>query len=121
MNQTIYHLLGSENLKLLVDNFYDLVIEHGEIKHLFVNDITEIKRKQYYFLTQFLGGPDLYTENIGQPKMRMRHMPHKITEKSKEAWLECMRLAIDKLPIEQNFKFTLYNCFPMLASHMVNS
>ena len=121
MTQTVYTLLGAENLKLLVDNFYDKVVEHTAIKHLFVNDINEIKTKQYYFLTQFLGGPDLYSENIGQPKMRMRHMPHKITEEAKDAWLECMRLAIDKLPIEQNLKFTLYNCFPMLAAHMVNS
>lgn len=114
-------MLGPENLKLLVDNFYELVIQHPEIKHLFVNGIDEIKRKQYYFLTQFLGGPALYTENIGQPKMRLRHLPHKITQAGKEAWLDCMRQAIDKLPIEQNFKYTLYNCFLMVAEHMVNS
>lgn len=91
------------------------------ISPLFKGDFYSIRKKQYLFLTQFLGGPGLYTEEHGHPKMRARHMPHKITNEAKEQWLLCMKKAIDKLDIEDGFKDTLYNCFPAVAQHMVNS
>jgi hemoglobin len=121
MEKTIYEFLGEENLKKLVDEFYELVKVNPVIKDLFKNNFEEIKYKQYLFLTQFLGGPPIYTEKFGHPMMRKRHLPHKITNQAKEEWLSCMREAIDKLPIDKNLKFNLYNCFPMLAEHMVNS
>jgi hemoglobin len=121
MEKTIYELLGEKNLKKLVDEFYELVKRHPAIKDLFQNDFEEIKEKQFFFLTQFFGGPPLYAEKYGHPMMRKRHLPHKITQEAKEAWLDCMRQAVEKLPIDKRFKFTLYNCFPKLAEHMVNS
>jgi hemoglobin len=121
MQKTIYEILGEENLKLLVENFYDQVAKDPVIKHLFTNDFKEIKHKQFLFLTQFLGGPPLYTEKYGHPMMRKRHLSHKITQEGKEAWLNCMKNAIETLPIDQKLKFTLFNCFPMVADHMVNS
>jgi len=53
--------------------------------------------------------------------MRARHLPHKITEEAAIEWLSCMNAAIRTLPIEDDFKITLFNCFPRLATHMVNS
>lgn len=117
---TIYNRLGDENLKQLVNNFYDLVFSSEIIGPLFQNDKEVIKHKQYLFLTQFLGGPGLYTERFGHPKMRMRHLPHAITDEAKTEWLRCMRLAIAKLSLPEEFKEELYNCFPAIAQHMVN-
>ncbi len=121
MEKTIYDLLGKENLKMLVDEFYELVKQNPTIKDMFRNDFEEIKHKQLLFLTQFLGGPALYQEKYGHPMMRKKHLPHQVTQEAKEAWLDCMKHAVDKLPIDIKLKFTLYNCFPKLAEHMVNS
>ena len=52
--------------------------------------------------------------------MRMRHLPHAITEKAAIDWLKCMKAAIDTLEIDAAFKETLYNCFPRVAAHMIN-
>ena len=41
--------------------------------------------------------------------------------KEKEEWLKCMKEAINQLDIEDDFKIVLYNCFPKVAQHMVNS
>ena len=118
---TIYDQVGSHNLQKLVNEFYNRVFASEKIAPLFKNDPEEIKQKQFLFLTQFLGGPGIYSEKYGHPKMRMRHLPHKITNDAKLEWLKCMKEAIGTLDIPEDLKITLYNCFPQVAEHMVNS
>lgn len=118
---TLYDQLGDENLSLLVNRFYDQVMVNDEIKHLFQTDIDEVKRKQFMFLSQFLGGPSRYANEFGHPRMRMRHMPHKITPKSALAWLECMKIAVESLDISQDLKVSIFQRFPNVAAHMVNT
>ncbi len=116
----LYYRLGESNLTLLIDRFYDMVFEDEVIGRLFTIDKDEIKRKQFLFLTQFLGGPALYTQEFGHPKLRARHMPHPITEDAAVAWLKCMHEAICSLPIEEVLKEELFNRFPQTAFFMVN-
>jgi hemoglobin len=118
---TTYGRLGAENLRLLVDRFYNLVFEDERIAHLFKNDKDEIKEKQRLFLTQFLGGPALYSERYGHPQLRARHMPHTITEDDAVAWLSCMSTAITSLPIEESLKDELFKRFVPTAMFMVNT
>lgn len=118
--EALYDRVGVGNLHKLVEIFYDLVFTSEKIAPLFQNDKEVIKKKQFAFLSQFLGGPQLYTMEHGHPKMRMRHLPHEITNEAKDEWLHCMKLAIDKLDLSAELKETLYNCFPPVAQHMVN-
>jgi len=120
MENTIYEKLGAEKMQQLVDKFYELVGENPTISSLFQTDMVVVKQKQVAFLTQFLGGPLLYNEQFGHPMMRMRHLPHAITEEAAVEWLKCMKTAIDTLDIDAAFKETLFNCFPRVAAHMVN-
>lgn len=121
MKDTIYEKLGEENLEKLVHKFYELVLQNEIIAPLFTTDINLVKAKQIAFLTQFLGGAPKYNQTFGHPRMRMRHLPHKITEAAAIEWLKCMNAAIRTLEIEEDFKVTLANCFPRVAAHMVNS
>lgn len=118
---TMYDKLGADNLQLLVDKFYDLVFSNETIKDLFKTDKEEIKKKQYMFLTQFLGGPPAYSDVYGHPRLRARHMPHPITEEHAVAWLKCMHEAINTLPIEDTLKDELFDRFPRTAFFMVNT
>jgi hemoglobin len=119
--KTLYELIGSDKLAELVEHFYHLVYSHPTLSPFFHNDIEEVKDKQFRFLTQFLGGPNLYSDKYGHPRMRMRHLPHRIDEQAMHAWLACMKEAIQKLNLEPNLADALYNCFPQVARHMVNS
>ena len=121
MEETLYSRLGEGNLKLMVGYFYDLVFEDPQIKHLFKNDKSEIMDKQFKFLSQFLGGPDLYSNEFGHPRMRARHLPHQITEEDAISWLKCMHLAINKLEISEEMKDELFARFPQTAMFMVNT
>lgn len=120
--ETIYTRLGDENLRLLVTYFYNEVFKSEIIGSLFArSDKDIVMDKQYCFLSQYLGGPLRYNEKYGSPKMRKRHIPHKIDEAAKVEWLSLMKKAIYKLDIEDSFKESLYQCFPTLADHMQNS
>ena len=119
--ENLYTRIGVERLNKLVDSFYDLVFASPVISHLFQNEKTEIATKQKAFLTQFLGGPQVYTEAYGHPRMRMRHLPHAITQEAAAEWLRCMKAAIEQQDLEEDLKVALYNCFPQIAAHMVNS
>ncbi|WP_299253439.1 globin [uncultured Cytophaga sp.] len=116
----LYVRLGEENLNLLVKYFYDLVFVNEQIAHLFKNDKEEIKEKQRLFLTQFLGGPQAYSQKFGHPQMRARHLPHPISKPDAMAWLHCMSQAIGKLPIDETLKDELFARFPQTAMFMVN-
>jgi hemoglobin len=116
-----YRLGGDATLQQLVDKFYDQVFSHPLISRLFVTDKEVIKEKQRLFLTQFLGGPHLYNEQFGHPRMRARHMPHPITQDDAYAWLECMAHAVNSLDITEELKQELFARFPQTAYFMVNS
>jgi hemoglobin len=120
MQPTLFERLGEENLRLLVDRFYDLVFSHEQISHLFKTDKELIKEKQRLFLTQFLGGPPLYSERYGHPQLRARHLPHPIHEDDAVAWLSCMSAAITSLPIDEPLKDELFKRFVPTAMFMVN-
>jgi hemoglobin len=116
----MFERLGEENLRLLVDRFYDLVFAHEQIAPLFKTDKNVIKEKQRLFLTQFLGGPPLYSEQYGHPRLRARHIPHPIGEDDAVAWLQCMSAAITSLAIDESLKDELFKRFVPTAMFMVN-
>ncbi len=120
--ESLYIRIGGDTtLRQLVAVFYDQVFSHELIGRLFQTDQEVIREKQRLFLTQFLGGPQLYTEVYGHPRMRARHMPHPITEEDAVAWLSCMAFAINSLSITEDLKDELFSRFPQTARFMVNT
>ena len=118
--EPLFDRLGETNLQLLVDRFYDLVFENPQISRLFKTDKNVIKEKQRLFLTQFLGGPPLYSSQYGHPRLRARHLPHTITADDAVAWLSCMSTAVSSLSIEQDLKDKLMERLIPTAMFMVN-
>ncbi|HMR57002.1 MAG TPA: globin [Cyclobacteriaceae bacterium] len=120
MLPSLYEKLGADNIALLVERFYDIVFSHPDISHLFKTDKEVIKEKQRLFLTQFFGGPALYSQQYGHPQLRARHLPHPIGNDEAVAWLACMSKAIGSLPIDKSLKDELFKRFVPTAMFMVN-
>ncbi|WP_134699108.1 globin [Ammoniphilus sp. YIM 78166] len=119
--KTVYELIGgAETIEKLVSAFYDLVAAHPDLAPIFPKDFTETKEKQYLFLTQFFGGPLLYSEQHGHPMLRARHMPFPITPKRAEAWLSCMQQAMDQIGLEGPIRDFMFDRLTQTAYHMVN-
>ncbi|MGJ9382511.1 globin [Salipaludibacillus neizhouensis] len=118
---TPYELLGEDRLISLVDRFYKLVSEHPDLTPIFPDDFTETARKQKQFLTQFFGGPSLYTEEHGHPMLRARHMPFEITPARADSWLSCMAQALVDTNIEEPLRNAMFERLSYTAKHMINS
>ncbi len=120
--QTPYEMIGGgETVDRLVKAFYPRVLENPELRPLFGNGIEEIMHKQRLFLTQFLGGPPLYSEQIGPPAMRSRHQPFAITPARARAWLACMQEAMDEIGLAGPAREMFYARLSQMAHILVNA
>lgn len=115
-----YEEIGSEKLSQLIDIFYEKVAVHPKLKPIFPEDFTETARKQKQFMTQYLGGPNIYSQEHGHPMLRARHMHFPITPDRAQAWLECMALAMDEVKLEGKIRDDFYNRLVLTAHHMTN-
>ncbi|MFC7321225.1 globin [Halobacillus campisalis] len=118
---TIYEAIGEEKLNELVDHFYKYVSEHPDLIPIFPDDLTETRRKQKQFLTQFFGGPPLYIQEHGHPMLRARHLPFTITPSRRDAWLFCMDRALTDAEIEEPYRTAMLDRLTMTANHMMNT
>ncbi|MFP7378073.1 globin domain-containing protein [Bacillus paralicheniformis] len=115
-----YEAIGEELLSQLVDTFYERVKRHPLLYPIFPDDLTETARKQKQFLTQYLGGPPLYTEEHGHPMLRARHLPFPITPERADAWLSCMKEAMNHVGLKGEIREFLFERLTLTARHMVN-
>jgi len=114
---------GDAAVRKLVDRFYDLMDERTDaetIRKMHPDDLTESRDKLYEFLSGFLGGPPLYHQNRGHPKLRMRHLPFQIDEQARDAWLDCMNQSLEELTDNKLLLMQLKSSFYKTAHHMIN-
>lgn len=120
--QSTYELIGGEEMvRTIVNNFYPKVQQHPDLKELFPEHIEPVMEKQFMFLSQFFGGPALFTEQFGHPMMRARHMPFKITEKRALAWLACMKEALQETQLAPDIQSHVIERLSGPAFHFINS
>nr|WP_276356286.1 hypothetical protein [Cohnella sp. YIM B05605] len=77
------------------------------------------RAKQYLFLTPFTGGPSLYTDRYGFGNMRIIHERFPITPERAEAWLSCMREAMDEIGLEGNPRTMMFRMLTNAARRFV--
>ncbi|MBL0385945.1 globin [Tumebacillus sp. ITR2] len=120
--KTVYEMIGGgDAIRKLVDAFYKRVGEHPDLKPIFPDDLGPVADRQYLFLTQFFGGPTLYSNQYGHPMLRARHMPFEITPTRAHAWLACMSEALDELGLQGQLREFVYDRLTQTAYHMVNT
>jgi hemoglobin len=119
---SIYEMMGGEQgIRQLVESFYPKVLNEPLLAPLFPQDIRPVVDKQFLFLSQFFGGPSLYSDLYGHPMMRARHMPFPITPERANAWLDCMKSALAELKIDVSLQAAILERLKGTAYHFVNS
>lgn len=119
--KTLFEAVGEERLHRMIDTFYGYVSQDEILLKIFPQNWDEIAYKQKLFQTQFLGGPNLYIQEFGHPMMRARHMPFRITEIEKEAWLKNMRRAMQDVKLEPELQEAMMERYEMVGQMMVNT
>lgn len=119
--RTIYEAIGGEGtIRSIVETFYPKVIKDPVIGPLFPEDIHPVKEKQFLFLTQFFGGPPLYSDSNGHPMMRARHQQVPIGVKEAEAWLSCMHRTLEEIGMEPILREFIMERLKGPAYHFIN-
>ena len=121
---TLYELLGGDaGVRRLVDRFYDLMDTAPEAKAVRALHATSLKasrEKLHLFLTGWSGGPPVYVERHGHPRLRMRHFPFAIGTRERDEWLWCMDRALSEQEMPDEVRSFLQERFHALADHMRN-
>jgi hemoglobin len=113
---------GQEFFEQLTTVFYQGVVSNEILRPMYPpDDLTHAREKLKLFLMQYWGGPDEYSQKRGHPRLRMRHAPFVIDDAARQAWLTCMRQALESTSIEQPLKDEMWEYFVMAANAMVNT
>lgn len=121
---TLYEILGGEaGVRRLVERFYfhmDTRPEVREIRVMHHADLSGAKEKLFMFLSGWMGGPPLFAERYGHPRLRARHLPFKINKQARDQWMQCMLHALEDIGLEETPRYFLLDAFLKLADHMRN-
>ena len=124
MSDTTYDGIGGDAaVRRLVDRFYDhmdVLPEAATIRAMHPPDLGESRDKLYWFLSGWLGGPQMYVERKGHPRLRARHLPFVVDTAARDAWMACMALALAEVVPDTGLRAPLQGALDRLATHMIN-
>ena len=122
--KTPYERIGGEEaVRRLCNTFYQIMSDTPQtqlIRELHPDNLQISEDKLFMFLSGWLGGPPLFTDKFGHPRLRSRHMPFPITIEERDQWLDCMAQAVKTMEIETTFAEQLMASFLQTADFMRN-
>lgn len=123
-SQTHFERIGGEApIHSLVTRFYDIMETDPaarDILELHPKDLTGARQKLYEFLIGWMGGPQIYMEKYGHPRLRMRHMHVAIGELERDQWMYCIEKAMTEQAIKSPLQQELQQAFYKVADFMRN-
>ncbi len=122
--ETPYQRIGGEaGVRALVHRFYELMDTLPEaygIRKLHQPDLSSAEEKLFMYLSGWFGGPQLYMNAYGHPRLRARHLPFPIGPAEAEQWMLCMRQAMGEIIDDEELRAALDKALDDLAKHMRN-
>ncbi len=119
----LFEAMGEEvGVRRLVDAFYDHMAEASEMAPLLAlhPDLERARERLYEYLVGWMGGPPLYVQKYGHPRLRMRHMHVRIDGAGVALWMRCMDHALEATVELAELRELLHANLSRLAAHMRN-
>jgi hemoglobin len=114
---------GADNIHALVARFYALMDELPEtygIRKMHAASLNGAADKLFKFLSGWMGGPQLFVQEFGEPFLRRRHFPFAIGTSERDQWMLCMNQALKDVVQDAALRQELSNAFTKVADHMRN-
>lgn len=114
---------GAVVIDRLVEAFYarmDRLPEAEGIRAMHADDLGNTKQVLKRYLTEWTGGPKLYSVEKGHPRLRQRHMGFPIGNAERDAWLLCMRGALEETVADPAARQEIFAAMAKLADWMRN-
>lgn len=119
-----YARMGGEPVvRALTQRFYQIMDQKPEaagIRAMHPQDLHGSEEKLFMFMSGWLGGPSLFTEKFGHPRLRARHLPFAISKSERDQWMLCMVEAFEDVGIEEPLRSEILHSLLNLADHMRN-
>jgi hemoglobin len=122
LHRTLYELAGGEaTFRTLVERFYARVATDPVLRPIYPEeDLSGATERLTLFLIQYWGGPPLYSERRGHPRLRLRHAPFAIGQRERDAWLDHMTAAVESLNLAPQLRRALLDYFDRASNAMIN-
>ena len=118
----IYQQIGEDGFARLVAAFYAQVPGDDILGPMYSHDdIASAEERLRDFLVGRFGGPQRYMEQRGHPRLRMRHMPFRLDQRSRDRWVQLMDRALDEARLPQESEDLLRGFFHHMASFLMNT
>jgi len=98
----IYKIMGEANIFRMMSDFYK-ELQKSAIRRLFPANMEEASQKSAASFVTILGGPPLYIQRYGPPRMRARHLPFEIDEEARQVWLACFEKILEDSDVKYGF------------------
>ncbi len=115
---------GAEKIRALVVRFYQIMDELPEaygIRKMHAPHLQSAEDKLFKFLSGWMGGPQLFVNEYGHPRLRARHLPFTIGNSERDQWLLCMNKALMEVVEDVALRNELSEAFAKVADHMRNT
>jgi len=114
---------GTVAVDRLLEAFYrrmDALPEAATIRAMHAPDLGPTKNVLKRYLSEWTGGPKLYSPEKGHPRLRQRHIRFEIGNAERDAWLLCMRGALGETVADDRARQELDAALTKLADWMRN-
>ncbi len=113
---------GHATFATIVARFYQEVAADPVLRSLYPEkDLGPAEHRFLMFLEQYWGGPRSYSDQRGHPRLRMRHMPFRITITERDAWLRAIGKGVDAVDLTAEQRERLWSYLVMAADSLVNT
>lgn len=120
-NPHFARLGGEAAVVRLVDAFYAAMDERADarvIRAMHAHDLGPTKAVLVSYLCEWLGGPKRYSAERGAPRLGRVHRPFNLDAAAADAWLACMRQALDTTCTDAPLRGELMAAFTKIARHL---
>ena len=119
-----FELIGGQAaVDRIVEGFYrrmDSLAPARRIRELHPADLSASRDVLKRYLAEWLGGPRLYSQERGHPRLRMRHQPFRIGAAERDAWMLCMNGALEEAIASERLHGQLSQSLGKIADWMRN-
>lgn len=120
----LYSRLGGEVvLREFVNHLYDFMASSAEVQHIrkmHSPNLSHASNRLFMFLSGMLGGPTLYMDAFGPPRLRRKHLGFEIGDEERDQWLQCAQYATMQLDVDENIRHELMTELTAMANHLRN-
>jgi hemoglobin len=121
---TLYDAIGGDStLRTLARRFYELMDtlpEAQAARAIHPPSLANAEEKLHEYLSGYLGGPPLYTDKYGHPRLRSRHFIAPIGPAERDGWILCFKQAMAETIEHPELRDIIWAPIERLAFHMQN-